>query len=72
MKRETHSVTLEVQAGCDECAWCSTALNSLGNAARHHDATKHAVTVDVTRRITYGHQPTPEELGQTTIEDLAP
>lgn len=41
-------------AQCQGCAWASTAANAMGNAARHHDATGHPVTVLVTRAITYG------------------
>lgn len=67
MTRVTNATTIEVAAGCDECDWCSNALNALGNAARHHDATDHFVTVDIVRRVTYGSETTPEERGQLTI-----
>lgn len=65
--RVTASKTIEVAASCCDCDWCSSALNSLGNAARHHDSTDHCVTVDITRRVVYGHEQTPEERGQLVI-----
>lgn len=66
MSRQTASGLLGCRAECRACAWSSTARNAIGNAARHHDASGHAVTVEVTRQITYGDlnaAPT----GQTSI-----
>lgn len=56
-----------VQAICAGCEWHSTARNAMGNAARHHDATGHSVTVEQVIRTTYGdpHAPPP---GQTRLE----
>jgi hypothetical protein len=33
-------------AECLGCNWASDAANAMGNAARHHDATGHAVRVE--------------------------
>jgi hypothetical protein len=57
-------------AECQGCAWASTAANAMGNAARHHDATGHAVTVETTRLVTYGdpHAPLPGQ-GALDLEE---
>lgn len=66
-ERETSSTLVAVDAACDGCPWRSDAANGLGNAARHHDATGHYVTVTVTREVHYGAPATPEDLGQLTL-----
>lgn len=68
MSRDTNAATLAAAADCQACPWRTTGNGALGNAARHHDATGHAVTVDVTRRITYG-DPTAAAPGQTSLLD---
>ena len=52
--RGTATTLSEVLAECQGCAWTSTTRNSLGLAARHHDATGHVVRTDVTRTVVYG------------------
>jgi hypothetical protein len=54
VSRVTASETTELHAECLRCTWKTTAANGLGNAARHHDATGHAVRTEVTRLIVYG------------------
>jgi hypothetical protein len=66
--RPTNVQTLALTAECCSCDWTSDARNSQGNAARHHDATGHVVIVERTTSITYGTHPTPEELGQTSLD----
>lgn len=39
---------------CRICGWHSTSRNSLGSAARHHDATGHTVDVEQVVQVTYG------------------
>jgi len=53
-ERDTTVVTRDVTAECHRCDWRSHAVNAHGNAARHHDASGHPVTVTVTRTVTYG------------------
>lgn len=53
-ERATTVTTTLVLAECHRCQWRSDAVNAHGNAARHHDASGHPVTVTVTRRIVYG------------------
>lgn len=65
--RETSSTVTDLIAACQACPWTTTAPNGLGNAARHHDATGHVVTVHVTRHITYGDPSTPPP-GQEAFE----
>jgi len=55
-------------AECHSCPWATYAPNGLGNAARHHDATGHPITITIHRTITYGNPNTPPP-GQTTILD---
>lgn len=57
--RDTTVLTRDVLADCHRCHWRSDAVNAHGNAARHHDATGHPVTVTVTRTITYGDPAAP-------------
>lgn len=52
--RDTSVSSPTFEAECHGCEWTSNAANALGNAARHHDATGHAVTVDTMRTVTYG------------------
>lgn len=48
-----------LHAECQRCDWTTRAPNGLGNAARHHDATGHRVTVTIHRTITYGDPAAP-------------
>lgn len=71
MARETNTALTDVIVECQGCDYASRSLNGLGSAARHHDATGHEVRTSVTRLVVYGEGPTPEELGQTTLDDVA-
>lgn len=66
MTRQTTTATTRLNAACLQCAWATTANNGLGNAARHHDATGHAVRVEIDRVIVYGDPAAPMP-GQTTL-----
>lgn len=68
-RRATDTVTTALLAECQRCAWSTKATNGLGNAAKHHDATGHPVTVHVERTITYGDPNAPLD-GQTNILDV--
>jgi hypothetical protein len=70
-KRPTASALTNVAASCEVCSWGADTVNALALAARHHDATGHQVTTSITRLVVYGDDVTPEELGQTTLEELA-
>lgn len=59
------TVTRTATANCHACPFTT---NSLGNAARHHDAHQHPITTTVTTTVTYGH-PTTTTPGQTTIDE---
>ena len=65
--RPTTSKLADVVADCCTCTWRSSAANALATAARHHDATGHAVIVDLTRTITYG-DPSAAPAGQDRVE----
>jgi hypothetical protein len=67
-ERVSVSYLADVRADCLACGWESTARNAHGNAARHHDATGHAVRVDVTRTTTYG-DPDAQLPGQESLMD---
>lgn len=54
MSRAVDTRTTRLAAECLVCAWRTTGTGGLGNAARHHDSTGHAVRVEVDRTITYG------------------
>ena len=43
----------DYHALCETCGWTSGARNALGNAARHHDATGHTVSVEVKGHVSY-------------------
>lgn len=67
MSRPTTVSRAQYEAQCLGCAWASQAANAMGNAAQHHDATGHAITVDVHRSITYGDPCAPAP-GQEALE----
>lgn len=67
MTRETTTSRASYSATCLGCGWKSSAVNAMGNAARHHDATGHPVTVDTARTVFFGDPDTPHP-GQTTID----
>jgi hypothetical protein len=67
--RQTNSRLAEVTAECQRCAWTSNARNAHGNAARHHDATGHAVRVDTVRVTIYGNPDAPIEGQQELAVD---
>jgi hypothetical protein len=54
-------------AECLGCNWASNAANAMGNAARHHDATGHAVRVETSRVVTYG-DPAARPPGQAAFD----
>ncbi len=59
------------RAECDACPFTTEGVGALGNAARHHDATGHPVTVRTVRTLRYGTAAdldrAREERGQTTL-----
>jgi len=48
-----HSGFRDVIAHCEDCGWQSNAKNAQGNAARHHDAHGHSVSVEISQHICY-------------------
>lgn len=48
-----HSGWRDVSAKCEDCGWQSDARNAQGNAARHHDASGHKVSVQIRQHICY-------------------
>jgi hypothetical protein len=61
------SVTLEdVQAECLACRWTATSRNAQAIAAKHHDATGHAVRVSKSETVVYGDASAPAA-GQTSL-----
>jgi hypothetical protein len=60
--RQTSARTTSAIAECTRCDFhVDSNAGALGNAARHHDATGHPVSVTITRVIEYGdaHAPPP-------------
>lgn len=67
--RPTTSAITDATAECQDCDWTTSSANAatLGNAAQHHDATGHHVTISITRLVTYGRETTPAERGQLEL-----
>lgn len=56
-------------AACRECRWRKDGRGAQSATAEHHQSTGHECFVTAQTRTTYAHEPSPEELGQTTIDD---
>lgn len=61
MIRQTTTTTTRLHAECHHCDWTTDAPNGMGNAARHHDATGHPITIHIDRNITYGDPTSPRQ-----------
>lgn len=73
MTRHMSTAVTRVHATCRACPWETTGLNGLGNAAKHHDATGHPVTVLIERRVDYGDAASYRDPAQTSLlEETAP
>lgn len=70
MSRVTHTRILAVVAECQSCDWKADDAGALGRAAQHHDRTDHETHIRQELLVVYGDGPTPEELGQTTLDDI--
>lgn len=70
MSRHVTTTTRRLAAWCASCEWTTDAGNGLGNAARHHDATGHTVTVEVDRTIVYGNPHAQPDAQTTILDDL--
>ncbi|MDX8151119.1 hypothetical protein SK069_05905 [Patulibacter brassicae] len=67
MSQRTLTVTLEgVSAECLACRWTATSRNAQAIAAKHHDATSHAVRVTKHETLVYGDASAPAA-GQTSL-----
>lgn len=53
-RRPTSTSTVSAVAECMACSTRYSGANALALAARHHDATGHAIATVVERRIVYG------------------
>lgn len=69
-RRPTSATVTAAHAECQECDWRTNNRGALGQAAQHHDRTGHAVETEQITAVTYGHAPRPEDLGQTTLDDV--
>lgn len=47
------TVKPDYRAECQDCDWLQAGPQALGSAARHHDATRHTVRVEVESAVYY-------------------
>lgn len=55
IERVMSTSTPFILADCLHCEWQNTARNALSTGALHHDATGHAVRIEVHRLVVYGN-----------------
>jgi hypothetical protein len=69
-RRPTNAKVIDADAECRDCDWTSDGAGALGRAAQHHDRTDHYVYTRQTIVVEYGVAQTPEERGQTVLDDV--
>lgn len=67
MSRQTTVGRADYFVECHGCDWTASTANAMGLAARHHDATGHAVRIETNRVVIYGDPRAPAP-GQEALE----